>query len=211
MLKTITAGLLALLAWTTTPASAANIVYNQQCNDGKAGCYYISIDGEIKQGDAKTFTDLILKQSVTTAVYLNSPGGSFEEGMAIARLVHQSNLKTLVDDGDECTSMCAIIWLAGTTRYYGGKAKIGFHSIANIPVDKQGNRIKGGKATPYNAGNALVGAFYSQLGLSEKAIEALTDADPSDTFYLNTKNVEELGISAQRLKALTPSPSPSRG
>src|SRR5262245_19666063 len=36
MLKTITAGLLALLAWTTTPASAASLKY-KACDDGKAG------------------------------------------------------------------------------------------------------------------------------------------------------------------------------
>jgi hypothetical protein len=198
MLKTITAGLLALLAWTTTPASAASINHTE-CKDGKAGCYLISIAGEITEGDAKTFTDLVQNKSITSAVvYLNSPGGDFEDGMAIARFVHQHNFETYVADGKECISMCAIIWVAGSIRYYTGKAIIGFHSISLTAVDKQGNRIKGSKAVPSNGGNALVGAFYSQLGLNDKAIRALTEASPYETFYLNTKNVNELGINAQR-------------
>ena len=203
------AGLLALLAWTTTPASAANIVI-QECKDGKAGCYLISIYGEIKDGDAKNFTDLVSKKSVTSAVvYLNSPGGVFEEGIAIARLVHQRNFDTYVGDGNKCMSMCAIIWLAGNIRYYTGKSTIGFHGIFTAFKDKQSNRIKGSKLLAYNAGNALVGAFYSQLGLSDKAIETLTNPAPDEAFYLNTKNIGELGINATRWGA--PASSPTLG
>ena len=198
MLKTITAGLLALLAWTTTPASAASLKY-KACDDGKAGCYVITIAGEITRDDGKDLADFVASKPVTSAVlWLNSPGGIFEDGMGIARLVRQRNFDTYVGDGGTCTSMCAIIWLAGNIRYYTGKAQIGFHSMSSWPVDKQGNRIRNGKVTSYNGGNALVGAFFSKLGLSDKAIEALTDAEYSSMFYLNTKNIEELGIAAKR-------------
>jgi hypothetical protein len=201
MLKTITAGLLALLAWTMTPAHAADITYNAKCNNGSDSCHHIFIDGDIVQGDAKKFADVIASAANRTdRVFLNSPGGVFEDGMAIAKRVHQSNFVTYVDNGDLCTSMCAIIWLAGNTRYYYGKSKIGFHGVYSVPVDKQGNKVKGGKATPWNGGNALIGAFYNQLGLSDKAIEALTEAAPADMFWLNTKNLNELSIIAQRLE-----------
>src|SRR6516164_1298631 len=58
MLKTITAGLLALLAWTTTPASAASLKY-KACDDGKAGCYVITIAGEITKDDGKDLADFV--------------------------------------------------------------------------------------------------------------------------------------------------------
>jgi hypothetical protein len=131
-------------------------------------------------------------------LFLNSPGGSFVDGMAIAKFVHERGFRTDVDNSDECTSMCAIIWLAGSKRYYGGKAKIGFHSMSTVWVDNQGNRIEGRQRTAYNAGNALVGAFYNQLGLSDEAIAALTDANFNSMFYINTKRLEELGITAKR-------------
>ena len=204
MLKTISAGLLALLAWTTTPASAANISVNWKCSDGtidEVKCGYFYIDGEILRGDAKKFADVIKSTSNTKVdmyLFLRSSGGVFEDGMEIAKLVHERGFRTDVANTDTCTSMCAIIWLAGSKRIYGGKARIGFHSVATTSVDSNGNRIKGSKSVPYNGGNALVGAFFHELGLNDKAIETLTDAEPSSMFYLNAKRLEELGITAKR-------------
>jgi hypothetical protein len=198
MLKTLTAGLLALLAWTMTPASAADIA-SKECTGNKVGCYIISITGDVTKGDGKKFTDLIQEKSITTAVVnLSSPGGWFDEGMTIARLVHQRNFETYVGDGRECMSVCAIIWIAGNPRLYTGKATIGFHGIFTAPTGKQGNIVQNGKTTPSNGGNALVGAFFNQLGLSDEAIRSLTEAAPDDVFYLNTKNINELGINAKR-------------
>jgi len=200
MLKTITAGLLALLAWSMTPAHAATIDYKkfEDCNH-EDGCYFIYIMGDIERGDGKKFADLIASTgNKVNTVLLDSPGGSFEDGMAIAKLVRERNFATSVRPDRECTSMCAIIWIAGNKRYYASKAKIGFHSMSWWPVDQQGNITKNGKGRTWNAGNALVGAFFSQLGLNDQAIMALTDADFSNMFWLNTKNLKELGITAQR-------------
>jgi hypothetical protein len=198
MLKTITAGLLALLAWSMTPAHAADIGVKKfnDCNE-MTNCSFIYVWGWIEDGDGKKFADLVANNTgQVKAVLLDSPGGSFEDGMVMAKLVREHKFYTSVRKDWLCTSMCAIIWIAGSDRYYGGKTKIGFHSIANVQVDKQGSPIKGGKKTPFNGGNALVGAFFYQLGLSEKAIETLTDADPTSIFWLNTKRLEELGIKA---------------
>jgi hypothetical protein len=199
MLKTITAGLLALLAWSMTAAHAADIGSKKfaDCDESKEACYFIHIWGWIQDGDAKKFTDLVVSTTGKVGtILLDSPGGSFEDGMAIAKLVRERNFITSVRKDWECTSMCAIIWIAGSKRYYGGKTKIGFHSIASVPVDKQGSPIKGGKRVPFNGGNALVGAFFYKLGLNEKAIEVLTDAAPTSMYYLTTKRLEELGIKA---------------
>jgi hypothetical protein len=68
------------------------------------------------------------------------------------------------------------------------------------PADKQGRMMKNGKATPSSGGNAMLGAFLGQLGLSDVAIRKLTEAGPHDMFYLNNKNIGELGIAAERLK-----------
>jgi hypothetical protein len=199
----VAAGLLALIAWSMTPAHAASFD-TKPCTDGGPGCYLMRISGEIMPGDAKRFTDLVKAKVITSGVvYLDSPGGLFEDGMAIAKLVRQRRFFTYVGDG-ACMSMCAIIWIAGDTRYYTGKSIIGFHGIVTLPTDNQGNRVKGGKATPYNGGNALVGAFFNQIGLNDKAIATLTNAGFDSAFYLNTKNIEELGIKAERW--VTPSP-----
>jgi hypothetical protein len=194
-----------------TPAHAANIAYNEKCNDGTNNCKFILIEGDILRGDGKKFADVVASMAnKTDRIFLNSPGGIFEEGMAIAKLVHQGNFRTVVDNSDRCMSVCAIIWIAGNQRYYYGKSAIGFHGVFTAPADKQGN-IKSGRATPWNGGNALVGAFLYQLGLNEKAIEALTDAAPESMFYLNTKNIGELGITATRLEPQKTTIPPTRG
>jgi len=202
MLKTITAGLLALLAWSVTPAHAAEIGTNKftDCDESKnaVACTFIYIGGELVKGDGQKFTDLVQRLTVKVdTVLLGSPGGSFEDGMVIAKLVHQRRFATSIRKEWECTSMCAIIWLAGAQRYYSGKSKIGFHSMSTWWETNQGGK-KGVRTEAYNAGNALVGAFFYQLGLSDAAIIALTGADYKSMFYLNGKRLEELGIEATR-------------
>ena len=201
--KYLMAGLLALLL--TTPASAATFD-TKPCTDGSGpGCYLMRIAGEIIPGDAKKFENLVKAKVITSGVvYLEGPGGLFEDGMAIAKLVRQRRFFTYVGEDRACMSMCAIIWVAGDTRYYTGKSTIGFHGMFTLPTDNQGNPLKGGKATPYNAGNALVGAFFNQIGLGDKAIMALTNANSDSVYYLNTNNIEELGIKAERWVSQSP-------
>jgi hypothetical protein len=197
MMKYLMAGLLALLIG-VAPAAAAKLQY-KECDNKAAGCYVILIENDLTEGTAKTVADFVRENHVTSAVvWLDSPGGLFDEGIAIARLVRQYNFETYVGDGWECTSMCAVIWLAGSKRYYTGKAKIGFHGVYLSEVDKQGNLKKNGKVRPTSGGNAVLGAFFGQLGLGDEAIRKLTEASPDEMFWLNTKNVQEIGINAER-------------
>jgi hypothetical protein len=192
MLKTITAGLLALCA-AMTPAHAADIGVNKFKDSENS---FVYIWGTIEEGDGKKFAELVANNVTVKAVLLDSPGGSFEDGMVIAKLVHERKFYTSVRQDWVCMSMCAIIWVAGSDRYYGGKTKIGFHSMSTWWEVNQGKGKKGIKREAYNAGNALVGAFYNQLGLNDAAIIALTNANYDSMFYLNTKRLEELGIKA---------------
>jgi hypothetical protein len=191
MLKTITAGLLALLA-AMTHANAADITVGKFKDSENS---YVKVWGEIVDGDGKKFADALNDVSVK-GVLLNSNGGSFEDGMAMAKLVYERKLWTSVRKNWECESMCAIIWIAGTVRYYGPKTKIGFHGVSTSWEVNEGNGRKGRKYEPYSAGNALVGAFFNQLGLWDIAIVALTSAKHDSMFWLNTKRLEELGIKA---------------
>lgn len=44
---------------------------------------------------------------------LDSPGGSYEEGLLIAKFVHENRIPTTISDGAACFSACAIIFMAG--------------------------------------------------------------------------------------------------
>jgi len=201
------AGLLALCM--VAPAQAADIK-TAVCSDNKPGCRLIYVNGDLLFGDAKKFTNLVKEQNITNAiVYLASDGGVFDEGMAMAKLVRERRYITYVSYDTQCFSMCAIIWLAGEKRWYTGTSTIGFHGITVFPTDKEGHIKDGSKGTPSYSGNALLGAFYSRLGLQDAAIAELTEHDADHAYYLNTKNLAELGITAERW--VPPQPKQQQG
>src|SRR5262245_6163417 len=88
-----------------------------------------------------------------------------------------------------CFSICAAIWLAGSERYVANNTKLGFH--AAYRREGQGKKAT---AVVSSGGNAIVGAYYGQLGLSDNAIYWLTSAPPQGGLWMNAKVARELGI-----------------
>jgi hypothetical protein len=74
---------------------------------------------------------------------LDSPGGSYKEGLAIAELLLDQELTTIVTTGDVCYSACALIFMTGGDwqdgrawyRYLQLDAELGFHApyITRLP------------------------------------------------------------------------------
>ncbi|BBF93416.1 hypothetical protein BLTE_21010 [Blastochloris tepida] len=94
------------------------------------------MSGDIEAGDyvkVKRFLESRIGSDKT--VCLNSPGGSFFEGMKIASLFREEGVATYVPDRALCASACGIIFLGGTvwgdlphssrTLHVGGT--LGFH------------------------------------------------------------------------------------
>jgi len=199
----IAAGLLALTALLPARASAA-MIEAKECADHSKGCYIITVNGDIDKDDGKKFVDLVEARGVTNGmVALNSWGGEMFAGLKIAYAVHEKKFTTWVGDDWRCASMCAVVWMAGSTRYYGNKAKIGFHGVY---VDNNG---KGTKPVPSSSGNALIGAFYAELGLSDKAIYTLTNPVPTDMYWLSAKSAADLQFSVERWEDPPKTPAPT--
>ena len=71
---------------------------------------------------------------------LESPGGSHDEGMSLARRVRAEGMRTMARY--DCASSCATVFLGGTERVlWGARAAIGFHQIARV---KDGERLEDG-------------------------------------------------------------------
>jgi hypothetical protein len=117
--------------------------------------------------------------------------------MQIAYEVRARQLQTWVPNNNECASMCSIIWMGGTTRYYGDKSKIGFHGVFDARSDKNGKIVKE-SMRPSSSGNAVVGAYYRDIGLPVAAIYALTDASPSGMFWLTREFADKYQIKVER-------------
>lgn len=87
-------------------------------------------EGSIEQGAAARFrTEIETRGEYVSTVRLNSPGGSLEDAMAMARIVREREYRTEVMDGALCASSCPLLFAGGVTRMAGEKAAIGLHQF----------------------------------------------------------------------------------
>ena len=143
------------------PANAATLM-SMTLADGTP---VIAISGLIANGDKEAFDLEMTTKPTPRALLLDSNGGDAIVAMQIGS--EARNLKTIVPAGSPCLSACALIWLAGKPRVRETGAEIGFHALYVT---------KNGVKTISAPGNALVGAYFAQLGLNAQAIVHLTEA-----------------------------------
>lgn len=144
----------------------------------------ITIKGQFIAGDEDKFKGLALttKQAM---VVLDSPGGRLAPALEIGKIVRIKGYSTLVRDV-ECSSGCAMIWLAGEPRVMNNAAMIGFHAVSI--KDEKGTR----NATA--SGNARVGAYLATMGFSEKVVMFATAAGPDEMRWLKKSTADHLGL-----------------
>jgi len=108
---------LLVLVWIGAPAQALEIL------PGKPGVCLLTLKGQIRAGDADRLLATPLRgpqkpeeyeDGAWKTVCLDSPGGSLAEGLKIAQYVVDQGLGTVVDDGAECLSACALVFMFGT-------------------------------------------------------------------------------------------------
>jgi hypothetical protein len=160
------------------------------------GVEAIIIRGDIVDGDDARFGDLS-RRYPRAVVYLESAGGSLVPAIEIGKLVHIRHHTTAVLDGSTCTSACALIWIAGTPRYLGPDAHLGFHASYYD---------EGGRLVETGVGNAMVGHYLAQLELSEDAAVFATIASPYEINWLNAANSGEADIAFEAIPAALPAP-----
>lgn len=160
-------GVALILALSGIPANAADIF------SGVDGTAYVR--GPIEDGDYSKFLAASGGQNLT--VDLNSPGGNLLSVLQMGAYVRDNGYSTLVRDGSTCASACALLWLAGRNRVAGRRAAIGFHAAS----------VNGSVVSD---GNAVVGAYLSQLGLSLGAVVKLTQSSPDDMYWLKLSDAK---------------------
>lgn len=148
------------------------------------GLDMISIKGPIVRGDAAVFFQ-VTSDSNRTIVHLNSEGGLVNDALAIGREIRRRNFATSVFPNNLCASACALIWLAGAHRYAEDGSAIGFHASY---IEKDGVMLESGVV------NALVGAYVSQLGLSDQIVAYVTSAPPKGMLWLTRDDAARLGL-----------------
>lgn len=169
------------------PASAADIKVVRD-GDGPAA---ITVEGTIDQGDDRRFADLALGVDNAVVVF-ESPGGNLVSGLEIGRAIRLKRFVTWVPDNTNCASACALAWLGGTRRLMADTARVGFHAAYD---ESSGQKV------PTGVGNALVGAYLMQLGVTERGIVFFTEAPPTGIQWLTFAEAQKLGIDVVRYNA----------
>ncbi|WP_287363284.1 hypothetical protein [Mesorhizobium sp.] len=144
----------------------------------------IVITGVIESSDDAQFNQ-IAATTGQAVVLLNSGGGSVLPALEIGRAIRLKGFATAVANETLCASACALTWLAGAPRLAGESANIGFH--ASYVVND-------GTASESGVGNALIGAYLNQIGLSQDTIVFVTTAPPEGMAWLSGEKASELGL-----------------
>lgn len=169
------------------------------------GVIILTVSGQLENGDHAKFVDLALPAS-RAIVLFNSPGGSLRAGIEIGKAIRLKGFATAVPNDVVCASACAIAWLGGAPRLMGSRARVGFHAAY---TEDNGAKL------PTAVGNALVGAYVSQLGFPDRAVEYVTAAPPDSIQWLSVRDALAVGISVTELQehaagANSATPSPKR-
>ena len=170
-------------------AAAAAADIDVKAVDNKSAL--IVIEGEFESGDVETFRAKVASLSAArVTVAFRSEGGSLVAGIRIGALIREKKITTVVPDGALCASACALAWLGGTRRFVGQNSNVGFHA-AYI--------LKSHGPAESGSGNAILGAYLNQLGLSENAILYITKAAPTSIQWMSLEDAAEHGIAVASL------------
>lgn len=128
----------------------------------------ILIDGDIEQGDTARLQQALsqVPHDKRPVVLLQSRGGDAREGIKLGLTLRASHATTGVPT--YCFSACALAWLGGENRLIATAGQVGFHGVYNSK--KQTSSI----------GNAEVGFYIAQLGLSYDVADYVTEATPDN-------------------------------
>jgi len=144
-------------------------------------------EGSIEQGAAARFrAEIEARGEYVTTIRLNSPGGSLEDAMAMARLVRERGFGTVVSDGALCASSCPLLFAGGVTRSAGARAAIGLHQFY---------AATGGTTAPAQAmadaqiTTARISRHLADMGVDTALWLHALDTPPRALYYLSSEEL----------------------
>ena len=88
----------------------------------------ITLTGQIAPGDADRLTEFLSSvDPAPTQAFLNSPGGSVQDALAMGRALRDLGVATRMTASDICLSACPYLLAAGQTRSVEDGALVGVH------------------------------------------------------------------------------------
>ncbi|MCQ8277540.1 hypothetical protein NFI95_03625 [Acetobacteraceae bacterium KSS8] len=157
------------------------------------GFTIVVVQGEFMPEDGTSFANTVSGLRAPVLVAFDSPGGAVVAGLQMGLVIRSRGFVTAVTSRALCASACALAWLGGKSRLIQGSGRVGFHAAFN---EVAGQKIETG------SGNALVGAYLNELGLSFDAILYVEKAHPDDITWLTPDDADSIGIRVRFLPEL---------
>jgi hypothetical protein len=111
-------------------------------------------------------------------VVLNSGGGDIDSAITIGRLVRKNYGETTIPDGGKCFSACALIFIAGVTRYNLGELGLHRPYIESGPLSR--HVIE--KQVPIMFDR--IKTYVSEMGITDDFYQKIVNTNPSEiTIY----------------------------
>jgi hypothetical protein len=171
--------------WSAGAGHAANIILDRTTFSTPV----IVIDGDFNFNDDKTFNNLAISVDQALIVF-NSQGGLAGVGISIGRTIAIKGFSTLVLPNSMCASACALAWLAGHPRSLFPTSKVGFHAI--YTTDNGSHNVS-------SAGNAVVGSYLHELGMTDREIIYITETQPDSMAWLSQEAANAIGLEVKLL------------
>ena len=173
---------------------------------------WIYADGQIEVGDTEKFEKFLSGQSIFHGqrVVINSPGGNFEEGMKLGRLIRQQGFRTAVaktvQNGEFstptagiCASACVFAFAGGVAREASEGSKVGVHQLA---IDMQSfgqDATFSSKELGYGFSGAqraigIALTYFMEMGIDPTVVQMMVGTLAVDVRWLTPEEVQTTKI-----------------
>jgi hypothetical protein len=150
----------------------------------------LTAEGMIDPGAGARFAaEIEARGEYVKTVALNSPGGSLDDAMAMARLIREKKLSTEVVDGSLCASSCPLVLAGGATRKAGGKAAIGVHQFYS--AGKTDGLAPAQAMSDAQATTARITRLLAELDVDPAMWLHALDTPPRQLYYFSPAELAE--------------------
>lgn len=148
----------------------------------------MSAQGSIDIGAAaRLAAELETRGEYVKVVSLNSPGGSLDDAMAMARLLRERGIGTEVADGALCASSCPLVMAGGAERRAGEKAAVGLHqfyAVAGEAPSEPAQAMSDAQATA-----ARIARYLAEMDIDPALWLHALDTPPQTLYYLSPEEL----------------------
>jgi ATP-dependent protease ClpP protease subunit len=142
----------------------------------------VILSGEIGSRTATEFRRAMRENRMLTTLFLDSPGGDVDTGLAFAQQVFDAGLATHVAPGDTCASACSFVFFAGRQRHVEGR--LGVHQFRGSETGQSDTQTV----------VADISSSLADFGVVPQVIAIMFSTPSHDMHFFTPEEVREYGI-----------------